>query len=177
MDIHTQSKWWIIEKENGKLYFSKTLVSLQLILQLPYPNLSFFMFSIAFPTRNIHYLVGLNDSLNCDLDNSTTYNPTTNSWQGCNDNDLATYCQAMLQGNDRLDRFAKWRQSIGQVYHTNEAGDTSYCDLSAVMVPSSDYIPATCSRVMYVPNIGHDFVGMLNSQAASCFVFNQCSAL
>ena len=43
---------------------------------------------IGFKNRNIIYLAGTSDTVNCQLD----------GYNGCNDNELATYCEAMLQG-------------------------------------------------------------------------------
>ena len=40
-----------------------------------------------FATRDITYLVGTEDTANCKI----------NAFPGCNDNELATYCPAMLQ--------------------------------------------------------------------------------
>jgi hypothetical protein len=42
----------------------------------------------GFPLRDITYLGGTNDTINCKL----------TGYPGCQDNDLATYCPAMLQG-------------------------------------------------------------------------------
>eukprot|EP01039_Chlorochromonas_danica_P009981 gene9981-11039_t len=96
----------------------------------------------AFPGRDLHFLIGLNDSLNCKL----------NTFPGCNDNDLATYCQAMLQGNNRLDRFEKWKNYLEIYFHLNN---------------TIDYI--------YVKDISHDPVAMLRSSEAKCLLFKHCS--
>lgn len=53
---------------------------------------------VDFPMKKITYLAGLSDTVNCDL----------SGFEGCDDSDLATYCEAMLQGNNRVDRMIKW---------------------------------------------------------------------
>lgn len=95
----------------------------------------------AFPARNMHFLIGLNDSLNCKL----------SAFPGCMDNDLATNCQAMLQGNNRLDRFIKWKDYLETYFHLNNT-----------------------ILYSYVKDITHDPVAMLASPAAKCVVFKHC---
>ena len=78
---------------------------------------------LGFKNRNIVYLAGTSDTLNCKLSGS----------KGCDDNELATYCQAMLQGNNRLDRILKWKAYLNLLYanyttssqanKTNEQGE------------------------------------------------------
>jgi hypothetical protein len=84
----------------------------------------------------VQFLIGLNDSINCKLAPPTSIGipvspesldsalrirrslqavPATTP--GCNDNELATYCPAMLQGDNRYDRFIKWRNYINHFYH------------------------------------------------------------
>lgn len=99
----------------------------------------------AFPGRDLHLLIGLNDSLNCKL---------PGAGEGCQDNDLATYCPAMLQGANRLDRFLKWRDYLEAFYHLNNTIDYTF-----------------------VKNIAHDAVAMLRSDAAKCVVFKYCEAM
>jgi hypothetical protein len=99
----------------------------------------FFLFStLEFPYRNIQFLIGLNDSINCklttpassdilssqrSLDSALQIRRSLQSaapaapTPGCNDNELATYCPAMLQGDNRYDRFIKWRNYINHFYH------------------------------------------------------------
>ncbi|RYG67318.1 hypothetical protein EON64_07715 [archaeon] len=75
------------------------------------------------------------------------------TFEGCNDNELATYCQAMLQGSNRLDRFLKWRDYLTHFYGVNTTIDYTF-----------------------VNNVTHDPVAMLRSKEAQCIVFGVCRA-
>jgi hypothetical protein len=168
-----------------------------------------------FPFRNIQFLVGLNDSLNCKLfpykpttplaaadiagspatslrsvvpldvpNPSSAANPTdTELLSQCNDNELATYCQAMLQGKNRLDRFLKWRDYINLFYHrviysnqtdfslNNNAFFTDY--FSPLTVEHLHYLRVN-HIILYVRDISHDPRAMLLSGDGQCLLFDVC---
>lgn len=67
------------------------------------------------------------------------------------DNDLATYCPAMLQGNNRLDRLLKWKMYL-----------TNY------------YEKENIHNVVFANGIMHDPVQMLKSVKGKCVIFNIC---
>lgn len=81
----------------------------------------------------------MEDNVNCRLKN----------YQGCNDNQLATYCPAMLQGSNRLERFLNWKNHLKTFYYHTET-----------------------QRVTYVPGVSHDAVMMLNSIEAQTVLFS-----
>jgi hypothetical protein len=93
-----------------------------------------------FQTRPVTYLLGTADTLNCKL----------SSFQGCDDNELATYCQAMLQGGNRVDRTLKYMQYLQHFY-----GKPTH-------------------TLVKVENVGHDPISMLMSPQARCLVFDLC---
>ena len=86
-------------------------------------------------------MVGTEDTYNCKLSN----------YPGCTDNDLATYCPAMLQGNNRLDRILKWKMYLNYFY-------------------SNDNI----HNVVFAEGVVHDPVQMLKSLQGKCVIFNIC---
>ena len=99
-----------------------------------------FLFS-EFPTRDITYLVGTEDISNCKL-----------KWYpGCCDNDLATYCPAMLQGNNRLDRILNWKMYLEDLYGNENV-----------------------HNVVFAEGVVHDPVQMLHSLKGKCVIFNVC---
>jgi hypothetical protein len=96
---------------------------------------------IAFKAVDLTHVVGLNDSHNCKL----------NYEHGeCNDNQLVTSCEAMLQGFDRLDRFFKWSDYLRtQIYH----GEMIH-------------------NAVYVKDIGHDPLAMLQRPEVQRLLFD-----
>jgi len=95
----------------------------------------------AFQHRRVTYLVGLDDTVNCKL----------KMVPGCVDDELATYCQAMLQGNNRVDRLLKYRAYISR-YFNNQ-------NVHAVV--SSEGVP-------------HDPTIMMRSPNGACVIFGLC---
>lgn len=93
-----------------------------------------------FPNIDMTYLVATNDNVNCKLDN----------YPGCNDNDLATYCQAMLQGTNRLDRALKWKAYLRNFYGKE------------------------VHSIVFVEGIQHDPQGIINSDVGRCVIFGAC---
>ena len=93
-----------------------------------------------FQNLDITYLVGTDDNVNCDLSNPV----------GCNDNDLATYCPAMLQGDNRLDRALNWQAYLLHVYKR------------------------PVHRLFNALGVAHDPVQMLRSTSSRCAIFNVC---
>ena len=87
------------------------------------------------------YLVGTEDTFNCKLTN----------YPGCMDNDLATYCPAMLQGNNRLDRILKWKMYLNFFYNDDNI-----------------------HNVVFAEGVVHDPVQMLKSFQGKCVIFNIC---
>ena len=105
-----------------------------------FPFSSFISLS-EFPTRDITYLVGTEDTSNCKL-----------KWYpGCCDNDLATYCPAMLQGNNRLDRILNWKMYLEDLYGNENV-----------------------HNVVFAEGVVHDPVQMLKSLKGKCVIFNVC---
>ena len=96
-----------------------------------------------FPSRDITYLVGTEDTSNCKL----------NGYIGCQDNDLATYCPAMLQGNNRLDRILNWKMYL-RFYYNND----------------------NIHNVVFAEGVVHDPVQMLKSPKGKCVIFHICPA-
>jgi hypothetical protein len=100
-----------------------------------------YTFLLEFPTRDVTYLVGTEDTCNCKL-----------KWYpGCCDNDLATYCPAMLQGNNRLDRILNWKMYLEKMYGTDNV-----------------------HNVVFAEGVVHDPVQMLKSLKGKCVIFNVC---
>ena len=93
-----------------------------------------------FQNLDITYLVGTDDNVNCDLNNPV----------GCNDNDLATYCPAMLQGDNRLDRALNWQAYLLHIYKR------------------------PIHRLFNAQGVAHDPVQMLRSSTSRCAIFNVC---
>ena len=67
------------------------------------------------------------------------------------DNDLATYCPAMLQGNNRLDRILKWKMYLNFFYNDDNI-----------------------HNVVFAEGVVHDPVQMLKSFQGKCVIFNIC---
>jgi hypothetical protein len=88
------------------------------------------------------FLAGTNDVLNCNM----------NWFPGCDDNELATYCQAMLQGDNRLDRIIKWKAYMKLLYHRD------------------NFHP-----LIFAPGVYHDPVQMIFSDVGRCAVFSICT--
>ena len=85
--------------------------------------------------------MGTEDTSNCKL-----------KWYpGCCDNDLATYCPAMLQGNNRLDRILNWKIYLEKMYGTDNV-----------------------HNVVFAEGVVHDPVQMLKSLKGKCVIFNVC---
>jgi pimeloyl-ACP methyl ester carboxylesterase len=93
-----------------------------------------------FATLDITYLVGGDDNANCKL------NPTL----GCNDNELATYCPAMLQGDTRLDRVLSWKLYLKYLYGRD------------------------VHRIVFAEGIDHDAPLMIRSDTGRCTIMNIC---
>jgi hypothetical protein len=87
--------------------------------------------------------VGTEDTSNCKL----------NGFTGCQDNDLATYCPAMLQGNNRLDRILNWKMYL-RFYYNND----------------------NIHNVVFAEGVVHDPVQMLKSPKGKCVIFHICPA-
>lgn len=94
----------------------------------------------ALPFADITYLVGSDDTANCHLEGHS----------GCNDNELATYCQAMLQGVNRLDRMLKWKAYLKHFYGRE------------------------VHRMAFVEGVQHDALALLSSELGRCVVFGAC---
>jgi len=103
-------------------------------------NLIYILSIVGFENRNIVYLAGTNDIENCHL----------NTHDGCEDNELATYCQAMLQGNNRLDRIIKWKAYLRLLY-------------------GRDVHP-----LVFALGVEHDPVKMVFSPTGRCVIFGTC---
>ena len=67
------------------------------------------------------------------------------------DNDLATYCPAMLQGSNRLDRLLNWKMYLTNYYEKDDI-----------------------HNVVFADGIMHDPVQMLKSIKGKCVIFNIC---
>jgi len=93
-----------------------------------------------FQFSNVVYLIGMNDTLNCHL----------HPFDNCEDNELATYCQAMLQGDNRLDRALKYKAYLTLFYKR------------------------PVHRIVFSPNVPHDPVKMLYSNPGKCVVLGVC---
>ena len=108
-----------------------------------FKNFNFYLIflTVEFPSRDVTYLVGTEDTLNCKLTN----------YPGCVDNDLATYCPAMLQGNNRLDRILKWKMYLNFFYNDDNI-----------------------HNVVFAEGVVHDPVQMLKSIQGKCVIFNVC---
>ena len=69
---------------------------------------------LAYAERNIVYLMGTKDSCNCKLNaEEISCEDVTGR---CVDNEMATYCQSMLQGTDRMDRMRKYVAYLRMFY-------------------------------------------------------------
>lgn len=134
----------------------------------------------------------MNDSRNCKLQ----------SIHDCNDNELATYCEAMVQGENRLDRFEKWKAYIDDLeYRYNytmshshsilkgtseeliQRSNISFIDTlyqNSTIASTFAHVNATKdemilhNKVWYVRDVSHDPIAMLKSKEAKCLVFNYC---
>ena len=93
-----------------------------------------------FPLLDMTYLVATNDYQNCRLGREK------NSL-ACNDNELATYCQAMLQGENRLDRAVKWHAYLRHLYGRE------------------------VHSMRYVEGVDHDPLGCIASSVGKCVIF------
>lgn len=102
--------------------------------------LTFSSLSLDFQFKNITYLLGTADDVNCKID----------KFQNCNDNELATNCQSMYQGNNRVDRMKKWINYLSYFYGYK------------------------VHRLVEVSNISHDPIAMINSKEGKCAVFGIC---
>lgn len=96
---------------------------------------------LDFKNRDVTYLIGTDDTDNCKLN----FKP----W--CNDMELATYCEAMLQGNNRVDRALKYLAYLSVYYK----GDINH-------------------KLAFSNGIPHDPVRMLKSLAGKCTIFQSC---
>ena len=90
------------------------------------------------------HVVGMNDTHNCKLNNELG---------ACNDNELVTGCDAMLQGFNRLDRFLKWQDYLRTQIYREE----------------------TIHGVVQVKNIAHDPLAMLHTFEVQCLLFGVCT--
>lgn len=93
-----------------------------------------------FQYTDVIYLVGADDILNCRL----------HPFDSCYDNELATYCQAMLQGDNRVDRALKYKAYLTLLYKK------------------------PVHQIIFAPNVPHDAVKMLYSDVGKCVVFGIC---
>ena len=96
---------------------------------------------LEFKNRDVTYLIGSDDVDNCKLD----YKP----W--CNDMELATYCEAMLQGNNRVDRALKYIAYLNGYYK----GDINH-------------------KIAFSNGVPHDPIKMLKSTTGKCIIFQLC---
>lgn len=96
---------------------------------------------LDFKNRDVTYLIGSDDTDNCKL----TYKHL------CNDNELATYCEAMLQGNNRVDRALKYVAYLNQYYQGN-----------------------LNHKVIFSNGVPHDPVRMMKSTTGKCIIFQIC---
>lgn len=109
-----------------------------------------------FPLLDMTYLVATNDYQNCRLGRSQAQNQNQTSLRGeekgsaCNDNELATYCQAMLQGENRLDRAVKWHAYLRHLYGRE------------------------VHSMRWVEGVDHDPLGCLASRVGKCVIFGLC---
>jgi len=94
----------------------------------------------SFPSKAITYLVGDQDTRNCKLFPSND----------CADYELATYCQAMLQGNNRYDRAIKWKAYLRHFYGRD------------------------VHDIYFAGGIDHDPKAMIRSSIGRCVIFNVC---
>ena len=104
----------------------------------------------SLPMLDMTYLVGSADRSNCRLHNVTNFASSTAAAPAaavCNDNELATYCQAMLQGENRLDRALKWKAYLRHFYGRE------------------------IHRLVFVEGATHDEAQLLGSAAGRCEVF------
>lgn len=99
--------------------------------------------TIAFQYKDMTYLIGTADNINCNLEDV----------RGCDDDELATYCQAMLQGENRVDRMFKWMTYLGRIYGHE------------------------VHRLVQAQGVPHNFFTMLNSREGKCVVFGICPFL
>lgn len=96
--------------------------------------------NIEFQYQDITYLLGTADDTNCKLE----------SFPSCDDHELVTSCQAMLQGKNRVDRMRKWLKYLEfyfghQVHHIVEAA-----------------------------GVPHDAIAMMSSNEGKCVIFGIC---
>jgi hypothetical protein len=84
---------------------------------------------------------------------------------GCNDNELATYCQAMLQGDNRLDRILKWREYLNYFYSNRQDS----------LQPEGDiYQEQDVHKVVFAEGVVHDPVQMIKTDIWRCVVLLLC---
>ena len=126
---------------------------------------------LEFLQRDMLHVVGMADSLNCKL----------SGFPGCMDNELATTCAAMLQGDNRLDRFFRYRQHILETAVSDwlslpgagsSSTGSSTTTSSSSGALSSAYLPVfPMHGLVYVPGLGHDPVAMVQSAEGRCALF------
>jgi hypothetical protein len=105
--------------------------------------------TLDFQYRDVTYLLGADDDLNCKLVNSTLIQ---DHHHPCDDHELATYCQAMLQGSNRVDRMLKWIAYLKLIYGRD------------------------VHRFVEVDGVSHNPIAMLYSSLGRCIVFGICSS-
>lgn len=116
----------------------------------------------------------MEDKNNCKLNPSIADSATGK----CSDKGLATQCEAMLQGKDRMSRFENWRAYLEEITHSSKPGDQSFCDVkssSSFVSSKAKKIGGTCSKVFYVPKCDHDFDCIMKSSEAQCLLFDYCA--
>jgi len=106
---------------------------------------------IDFITKNITYLVGYQDTCNCNFGNCTTNNHECyygfNGNNGtCDDNNLDTTCSAMLQGAYRYERMEHWIEYLKYYFGENNA-------------------------TLIKANVGHNYAGMMLSPQGLCVLY------
>ena len=117
-------------------------------------NSNYFLKKKAYNNRDITYMIGYQDTCNCNFEEGggnteICYYATFNGNNGtCDDNYLDTTCAGMLQGPNRYVRMIHWMSFLEYYYGEN-------------------YIP----RPLVSANVGHDYVGMIQSPQGLCVIF------
>lgn len=147
----------------GGFFYSRTFFRFYIVIS----------YYLEFPYRNIQFLVGLNDSVNCKL-----LSPAASPLPTCNDNDLATYCEAMLQGENRLDRFLKWRDYINDYYHQLIFSNASFIVNNEEFLFNEKHLQLIQQNhlLLYVKDMTHDPQAMIRSVDGKCLLFDHCPA-
>jgi len=131
---------WIIPEDSGCSY-NEWKYGLQgtanpYVRRFPIPQLI-----SQYLSRNVTYLGGLNDICN------HLYNDGDDLCD-CNDNSLDTRCEALIQGNCRLQRLVFYYNHVLQMSNGNSP-----------------------HKYDYVPNVGHSGGGMFNAPVAQAAMF------